>query len=803
MRIFGFWGKAQGGWHLLPYHSLDVAACAVALLQRRPRAAETLVTLTGLPVQGIEACLAWAAALHDLGKLSPDFQWKVPVVASALGQQERAAAGAVRHDSLGWVLWWDGLRRSSRLAPDALARADVWLRSSMGHHGEPPSRAAGRGLPIRMKQYFPGDELAAAEEWLAFLDRKFAPDWSAGNLPALRRASWWIAGLVNLADWLGSSTEWFPYEPKRGDLFDYWETASQRARTAVDESGLGRGPTRRSFAELFPGYQPTPLQSAVAGLDTREPFLLILEEATGGGKTECALAAAGGDAFFFGLPTMATANGLWARVGALDGQQTLIHGKRWLLPAAMGRASAWINDSSRKAMLANIGVGTVDQAMLAVLKARFGALRLFALAGRTLIIDEVHAYDPYMTRILERLVQYHSRAGGSVVLLSATMPLTVRQGLADAWARGRGLDPADLSASDFPLLSFRTGAGLEQRDLPSYRRQELRIEYLHDIDECIDQIRDSVASGACIAWVRNTVREAIEAYDALCAAGVSATLFHARFAQGDRIAIEARVCEMFGKGSKPEARRGQVLIATQVVEQSLDLDFDQMITDIAPVDLMIQRAGRLHRHERGPRGTPVLIVHAPPWTVTPNEGWIENWSMGTARVYPDHGRLWLTMHLLGSRVVLPEDSRRLVEGVYGAGSEGAVPLGLQSRTGHAMQRQGRLRVAALANEIGPEAEYSTDGAEVWTDEEAPTRLGERSREWVLCERGAPIKGDVERSVVSVRVSAIARAPGCRGLAVGSWRATIELVDGAALCERPDGRRIEVRYDVVRGLTWGA
>ena len=798
MRIFQYWGKARSGWHLLPYHSLDVAACAVVLFNRRSGVKSTLASLTGIGEADLVRCLGAAAAMHDLGKLSPSFQEKVPEVARALRQNAPASPipNDVRHDSLGWALWKHKTHQTLGLDVQTANKAHIWIQCATGHHGQPPALYDKGRLPIRVERYFTDEGMQAAVEWAEFVTNLFDPPWKIGELSKLKPSSWWIAGLINLADWLGSSTEWFPYVAEPEDLVEYWETAKIKAAVAADESGLCKPWTRRSFFELFPDYSPSPAQSVVTSLPLDLPFFLAIEESTGGGKTEAALAAAGGDAFFFGLPTMATANGLWNRLGVLDGQQTLIHAKRWLLPEAMVRAAAWINDSSRKAVLSNIGVGTIDQAMLAVLFTRFNVLRVLGLAGRTLIIDEVHAYDPYMTRVIERLIEFHARAGGAVVLLSATMPVSIRQRLCNAWRRGRGLQVAQLTNDAFPIISHVTDTTTTQVPVKTYASRTIRVVHLNSFDECVRKLYSFSRSCECAVWIRNTVREASEAYEILRSQGVSVTLFHARFAVADRLRIEKEVLQFFGKKSTSQHRSGKILIATQVVEQSLDLDFDQMISDIAPIDLIIQRAGRLQRHERGERGQPCIHLHLPPWEEDPPSNWISGWSTGTARVYPDHSNLWLSAKALGSQVLLPQQSREVLEMIYGSEVERLVPVGLMEHHKKATDNQAKMANAAGANLIGQQ--FVADNYP-WTDEIAPTRLGEPSIEWVICESGVPLHGDVEQSVVSLRASTLLKAPHAAGVDPGSWRRTLNLSNGIAHCEGINGKPLKVRYTSEGGL----
>jgi CRISPR-associated endonuclease/helicase Cas3 len=798
VKAFAYWGKAQDGWHPLPYHSLDVAACGLTLVREATRFGRTLAALLGLDQDALERLVGWSCALHDLGKFSPAFQWQAPDTVRSLGQPETPFNYDVRHDSLGWVLW------SQALAPVLIEDADLqeiaahWIRCATGHHGAPPSKSNGAKL-VHWTTYFGEADRSAAEEWCSYATRHFAPPFHTCRTERLADATWWIAGLITLADWLGSSTEWFPYESVSRDIGGYWKDTCARAERAVAEAGLDMPETRRSFSALFPGYTPTDIQQRVSALPTDQPFFLAIEEATGGGKTEAALAAAGGDSFFFGLPTMATANGLWGRAGTLGGQQALAHGKRWTLPEAMSRATSWLNDSSRKAMLARIGVGTIDQAMLAVLYTRFSTLRLTGLCGRTLIIDEVHAYDDYMTEVLKVLVEFHSRAGGSVILLSATMPVEHRKQFSAAWARGIGVPPPVLTCGSFPLLTFISEAIVRESHCPSFRSRRVSVEYADDSSAVLDRIGAAAASGQCVCWIRNTVRDAIDAWSQLNSNGQTADLFHARFTVADRRRIENDVLSRFGKDSSASERAGRILVATQVVEQSLDLDFDLIVTDLAPVDLMLQRAGRLHRHDRGSRGTPKLILHGPKWSDEPDEAWVNAWSRGTARVYPDHGRLWLSARLLRAGFEEPADFRRLVQSVYGAESADVIAPELRGSTRRAHEAIERAKTAGWLNALRPGSEYSADGIPRWEEEWAPTRLGERSCEWVLFSDGSPINESVQDSSVAVRRSQLATARAAQGARVGPWQKTIDLTGGTAPGTRRAGESVLIRYDQKRGL----
>jgi CRISPR-associated endonuclease/helicase Cas3 len=270
-------------------------------------------------------------------------------------------------------------------------------------------------------------------------------------------------------------------------------------------------------------------------------------------------------------------------------------------------AEEWFAANKKHGLLAPYGVGTIDQALLAVLQTKHVFVRLFGLAGKCVILDEVHAYDAYMTTLMERLLRWLAALDCPVVLLSATLPRDKRLKLLRAYA---GDDLPEAEDVSYPrLTSVAVGRPPEVRHLQADpdRARTIKPGWM-DEGNLVETLRQALADGGCAAVIRNTVGLAQNTYlqlrDALKAHGIDVELFHARFPFGRRREIEDAVLKRFGKNGGPAERNQRVLVATQVVEQSLDLDFDVMISDVAPVDLVLQRAGRLHRHTRGqrPRG---------------------------------------------------------------------------------------------------------------------------------------------------------------------------------------------------------
>jgi CRISPR-associated endonuclease/helicase Cas3 len=347
-------------------------------------------------------------------------------------------------------------------------------------------------------------------------------------------------------------------------------------------------------------------------------------------------------------------------------------------------AEGWFAANKKHGLLAPYGVGTIDQALLAVLQTKHVFVRLFGLAGKCVILDEVHAYDAYMTTLMERLLRWLAALGCPVVLLSATLPREKRLKLLRAYV---GKDLPEPDDKPYPrVTSVAVGdyrAEVRHAEADPARARTVQLGWLGE-PALAEKLRQSLADGGCAVVIRNTVGLAQKTYvelrDALAADGIIVELFHARFPFGRRMAIENAVLKRFGKDGGPAERNKRVLVATQVVEQSLDLDFDVMVSDVAPVDLVLQRAGRLHRHDRGPRPAG---VNAPwLWLIEPEvkEG-LPHFGK-SERVYARF--VLLRSHLaldLGSRgpgaIRLPEDLERFIEQVYGAAPL-AIPQGWQT-----------------------------------------------------------------------------------------------------------------------------
>lgn len=827
------------GRHPLACHLLDVGMAARLLWDEvlRPGVRRRVTAALGLgaDVGAAGRWLAFWAAAHDLGKAAPGFQSKrkeaVAPLRSAGFDFRRADYHPHQYVSTAALAVLLAVPGEGRPAVSGGLARRVAIAVG-GHHGLFPGAAEWHCLPP--------SKLGCGPSWddarRSLLDRLAGvyrlADGPVPAEPAGCNAHWpmmILAGLVAVADWIGSHKGFFPHEPGAVDIAAYAAVARNRACSALRELGwLDRGVASaapKTFAELF-GFPPRPLQEKAAEVaETLDgPGLVLVEAPMGEGKTEAALLLAdrwthgtdragwplGGQGLYVAMPTMATGNQMFARVARfLRGRHPddvvnlqLLHSGAMLSERfeAMQReaevrrqgfrpgetyddasagavvAESWFAQNKKQAILAAFGVGTVDQALLSVLQVRHGFVRLFGLAGKTVVLDEVHAYDAYMSALLERLLEWLSALGCSVVMLSATLPSERRRALMRAWT---GAEPP-AGATPYPRLTAALSGTVTTHTFAAdpARRKTVAVEW-RDPRSLAGDLETALSAGGCAAVIRNTVAEAQETYvalrDALRERGFDVRLFHARFPFEDRQRLESEVLAAFGKGpdgraDNPQRPARAVLVATQVVEQSLDLDFDLMATDPAPVDLVLQRAGRLHRHDRPDRPLPKPTL----WLLRP-EGFdaVPSFGRGHEMVYDRHILLRSVLALRNRpAVVLPDDIDGLVESVYTGDGRADAPDDAwrkalaESRAEMSAEQQEARKAAKLFCLSAPSSPERFIGNARCLDDENPdrpreqqavTRLSEPTVQLVLLPQGSGWAGRTKPPTLAEARRLLARA----------------------------------------------
>ena len=836
-----YWGKADQNkkcWHPLVCHMLDAAAVSRVLIEKLPNFLQEWSQRLRITHIQLLDMVSFFTSIHDLGKLSSDFQCKIPELSNRLQGISQPKISGGPHTAAAWLLWnaacEDNLFRRYDIPDsqyiDLSHTLEPLLSASFGHHGG-PVREPNMVSKATFRKMFDAERVSAGLSMIEDFSELFNGFdqllQQPGNLIVKRKElsafSFLLSGIIILADWTSSDSINFDYvihDEDRlsdvnvigGSIDCYFAKAQSLAGAALERQGLNPVPNKRlenPWKELFPflydaGFEPSPLQKAVLAFEIqKEPGLYIIEDAAGSGKTEAALILFSklmnneAEGFYVGLPTMATSNGMYNRLTELyrkfyiDGPAPsliLAHGgsglhqeyQKSIVPdmsnlsedydedknldreetavdyvTSKSACSEWIADRSRKVFLAQAGVGSIDQAMLSVIYSKHNTLRMLGLSRKILIIDEVHAYDIYMQKILHNLLQFQASQHRSVILLSATLPSLMKKELSDAYRRGFDL-PESQGTKEigykncFPLMTVSYKAKcihlpIEARE-DNKRSISLSFFTEKNISEPINYLISIHNAGKCGVWIRNTVGDVQTAYDAVVEkiGQEHVLLFHSRFAMKDRQVIENRVLDIFGKTSSSISRKGMILIASQVVEQSLDLDFDEMITDLCPIDLVIQRSGRLMRHSReksgniskskDERGSPVLYIYGPNPRGDIEEIWYKDFFPGGSYVYNDPSIIWKTAKVLfeEQEIVIPEKSRFLVEQVYGE-SDFSIPESLRRKTGRATANDNKKKAMAELN-LFPlfDGFLKPDDATPWPDSTAPTRLSGDTETYRLC-----------------------------------------------------------------------
>lgn len=770
------WGKLSRDKtcsHPLICHLLDVAAVTYTLWHETLTAGQrtTWACAFGLDVEATGRLLAFWAALHDIGKASPAFQrqW---------ADAERLVGAMLPFPKLYVKDYCPHGFITASVLPEILGEANLPLRAAKklaralgGHHGAWPTP--------QEEQNVKGDERGSGEwdavrrELVSMLRETLQPP-HLTNWPFVRTEDTnafltWFSGLVSVADWIGSMETYFPYTEAPVNLATYYANRlAEHAPTALSALHWPdwQPPTEAlPFTALF-AFSPSAMQQAVIALAEQltQPALVLIEAPTGSGKTEAALYLADTWArtlqqrgLYVAMPTMATSNQMWERVkdfllhryaGTIE--PLLVHSQaRWTTPPpettlqdeqyrdqeeSTAAALTWFLPR-KKSLLVPCAVGTVDQALLSVLQARHFFVRLFGLGDKTVIFDEIHAYDTYMSTIFQRLLGWLRAMRVSVVLLSATLPAQTRHELLAAYA-GQAIEPP---AVDYPAITWATADGdTGVLTLPRPDSRTVALQWLsRDPAMIVDALREALCEGGCAAVICNTVARAQKVYTVLKEAHLvpetDLTLFHARFPLGWRDEIEKGVLARFGKNGTRPVRA--IVVATQVIEQSLDLDFDMMVSDLAPVDLLLQRAGRLHRHPRQGRPIPVSApcLHV---AVDVEGDAIPDWDRD-AYVYAPYLLLRTYLVLRGrNALTLPGEVTALIEGVYGENALDAPPALLAALEDARLKMEqdnnkaefaarkrlvGKPTLDAVLNETA--ASLEEDAPDIHSDFQALTRLG--------------------------------------------------------------------------------
>jgi len=706
-------------WHPLPYHMLDVAAVATTWWDTCPALRGRFkAAFPNEPENRLRAWVLFFVALHDLGKADIRFQLKAPEALAAAwrvvvqGDDHEIPPleiSAFDHGHAG--IAWAALEYQSWLATrdnelSIWARWDNWLAAVTGHHGDFPKPGYEGLKGIEADEILIDHDRAARHALVSTFESLFLQpaglDLQALPPPCSLPARTLLAGFCTSCDWLGSNTDEFDYRAPDTALSSYLRKRLAQIESSRMLERYGLLAAAQSYAGLSAllgnAESPRGVQTLVDDLPASAGLTLI-EAPTGSGKTEAALAyawrlleAGVADSIVFALPTQATANAMFERVKSFaakvygEANVVLAHGKRdfnagfqQLIERGQRRirqgdeeasvqCAAWLANSRKRVFLGQIGVCTVDQVLLSVLPVRHKFVRSFGLNKSVLIVDEIHAYDAYMYGLLGEVLKNQRACGGSAVLLSATLSTNLRDKLLAVWESEAA---GDAENAPYPALWHAMGgtvAPLTVADEHRPPRREVDIECLrlpaaYPDDDLRARIVAAARNGALVAVVVNLVddaqRLARELRELVAdSSEIEVDIFHARYRFADRQDKEAAVLEHYGRDA-PRAT-GRILVATQVVEQSLDLDFDWLITQICPVDLLFQRLGRLHRHQREQRPPGFETPRCTVLTVERDDYGVFELIYGNTRV------LWRTDVLLSRHdtLVFPEAYRDRIERVY-------------------------------------------------------------------------------------------------------------------------------------------
>ncbi len=681
----------------LPFwmHSMDVAKVSEYLYCTRFAG---LSEICGISFEQLKKIIVLLGYLHDIGKLTELFQAKIL-------RSIPAQKSVLEYYNVIFSQFEEFANKDK--SPHALCGESILLNAGFSddfcsiigaHHGIPQNANSKKHIESYPTHYYGLKRNSQFwnslwDEWISFSLTK-AEIASLNEILILpKRVQVLLSGLLIMADWIASDQTKFKLIEIDNipNINDY---PADRFRTAMEQLAFPDvwepehfTITEKIFHDYF-SFPENKIQSSVikAVSDCKNTGIFILEAPMGKGKTEAAFAAAemlakknGKTGVFIGLPTQATANGIFERtLNWAEHLSTrfyhsirLAHSNAYFQPvfANIQRSMPQVDEDaesglvvhsffngSKQSCLADFVVGTVDQLLMCALKKKHAMLLHLGLSQKVVIIDECHAYDAYMNQYLDTALAWLSEYHVPVILLSATLPEKRRNELINAYLRKEDFSSDNLE-NYYPQLTYSDGKDINQWKIPE--PEETAAVQIECADEktLLSELKNAVISGGCVGIICNTVSRAQYFADIIEAINnAKVILYHAQYILPDRTEKEELLKKVIGKNSDISTRRGIVVIGTQVLEQSLDIDFDLLITDLCPMDLLLQRIGRLHRHNRSDR--PFALKKAKCIVLQ-----TEEIDRASSNIYSK----WLlvrTRSLLPDKIKLPQDIAPLVQETY-------------------------------------------------------------------------------------------------------------------------------------------
>lgn len=691
-------------WLSLVSHLIDTAYVARFLWDNWVSDSEKRIivdSIGGIKFKDARNLYVFLSGVHDVGKATPSFQFK----AENIGTASSSLAFSRVSQALPICSGGSFINSIPHSIASEVILEDEGFDPSLGavlggHHGRPPSRK-----DVKKLRAFPGQVGRSNKEWTMVQKELLSLGFRLSGVSedCLKKikisvpGQLLLTGLVSMADWIASNELAFPYRDHDscGDYIFRAEVGWNRINLPIRWNPSDSWKKMEIYQNRF-GFNPRPFQIIAKNVakDVSRPGVFVIEAPTGEGKTEAALAMAeilsqrfGTDGIFFALPTQATADGMFNRFlswmneachSENGGRNSifLAHGRskynKTFEDLSEGKWNVGDNESveiskwtsgRKKGILSDFVIGTVDQVLMGALKQKYITLRHVGLASKVVIIDECHAYDEYMGHYLSRIIEWLGAYHVPVILLSATLDTGTRKALVGDYLNANSKDRKKIEDLElwrendgYPRITYTDGDSICCKVAPASRRHtDVCIEKISESD-LITSMKNLTSDGGCVGIIRNTVKHAQETYEKFASEfpDDEIILIHSAFTVSDRSSITENVMNAL-KSRNDTSRR--FIIGTQVLEQSLDIDFDILATDVCPVDLLIQRVGRLHRHAN-PRPEVLKIPRC--LIITAKDGVFDD---GSEAVYGKY-QLMNTLELIGDQISIPDDVPNLVEKAY-------------------------------------------------------------------------------------------------------------------------------------------